>query len=289
MTIKSQTYRGVRDWSVSASRSDGSDHVVVVFKCGKFVAGKPVTILVNQWPELGPDQQKMLLEAMGSQPEEEGYCQSVRLADEARKAVSEVMAACPRPDKASQPWEKSRLEYQKGRARTAGGVPILNARDGNKHERIVRYALLRGLRLPENVLRDYRHMNPEYLAGYVHHLRYFDNGCQVGFEGGTYTLLNAYSEHDGTRYGTAWYLYTTKDMLLVPDPDNAKANIADRSLREAVALAETWLGIRIVLEGSPADLPDLYPLDPRVWEIPAAENQPIEAASPEQVQQLTLF
>jgi hypothetical protein len=78
-------------------------------------------------------------------------------------------------------------------------------------------------------------------------------------------------------------------MLLVPDPDNAKANIADRSLREAVALAETWLGIRIVLEGSPADLPDLYPLDPRAWEIPAAENQPIEAASPEQVQQLTLF
>jgi len=82
----------------------------------------------------------------GQPAEEEGYCQSVRLADEARKAVSEVMAACPRPDKASQPWEKSRLEYRKGRAHTAGACHP-ERRDGNKHERIVRYALLRGLRL----------------------------------------------------------------------------------------------------------------------------------------------
>jgi hypothetical protein len=288
--IKSQTYRGVRDWSVSASRREGSDQVEVTFKLGKTCAGPKVSIPVSQWPELGADQQKRMLEAMGSRPEEDGYCQSVRLADEARRAVSEVLAASPKPDQASQPWEISCREYQLARARTvAGGVPILNARDGDKHERIVRYALLRGLQLSERVMRDYPHMNPEYLAGYVHHLRYFDNGSQVGFEGETYLLLNAYAEHDGTRYGSAWYLYTTKDLLLAPDPEDAKAYIADRSMHETVTMAEAWLGIRIVLEGAPADLPDIYPLDPRIWEVPAEGNQPIEAAASEQVQQLTLF
>jgi len=280
--IKSQTYRGVRDWSVSASRREGSDQVEVTFKLGKTCAGPKVSIPVSQWPELGADQQKRMLEAMGSRPEEDGYCQSVRLADEARRAVSEVLAASPKPDQASQPWEISCREYQLARARTvAGGVPILNARDGDKHERIVRSALLRGLQLSERVMRDYPHITAEYLAGYVHHLRYFDNGSQVGFEGEAYLLLNAYAEHDGTRYGSAWYLYMHSA--------GGKAYIADRSLKESLAIAETWLGIRIVLEGAPADLPDIYPLDPRVWKVPAEGNQPIEAAASEQVQQLTLF
>jgi hypothetical protein len=288
MAIKRITRNGVRDWSVSASLRDGSDQVEMVFKCGKNVAGQPITIPVDQWPELIADQQNMILKAMGSQPESEGYFQAVRLADEARKAVSELVAACPKADKAPKPWEKSRLEYQTARARTAGEVPILNARDGDKHERIVRFALLRGLKLSKHVLQDYPYMTADYLAGYAHHLGYFDNGHQVGFEGGTYTLLSAYDEHDGTRYGSAWYLYTTANMLLVPDPEDAKAYIADRSLREVVGLAEAWLGIHIVLEGSPDDLPDKFPLDPRVWEVPA-EIQLIEAASSEQVKQLTLF
>jgi hypothetical protein len=60
-------------------------------------------------------------------------------------------------------------------------------------------------------------------------------------------------------------------------------------MHETVTMAEAWLGIRIVLEGAPADLPDIYPLDPRIWEVPAEGNQPIEAAASEQVQQLTLF
>ena len=85
--IKSQTYRGVRDWSVSASRREGSDQVEVVFKLGKTCAGPKVSIPVGQWPELGADQQKMMLEAMGSQPEEEGYCQSVRLADDGQTTI----------------------------------------------------------------------------------------------------------------------------------------------------------------------------------------------------------
>ena len=109
MAIKRITRNGVRDWSVSASLRDGSDQVEMVFKCGKNVAGQPVTIPVDQWPELIADQQNMMLKAIGSQPEDEGFYQSIRLADEARKAVSELVTSIPKADKALKPWEKSRL------------------------------------------------------------------------------------------------------------------------------------------------------------------------------------
>lgn len=53
------------------------------------------------------------------------------------------------------PWTMSRLAYQESRALCAGGVPILNARDGREHEAAVRQAAAEGLPVPAHVLAEY--------------------------------------------------------------------------------------------------------------------------------------
>lgn len=55
-----------------------------------------------------------------------------------------------------EPWQMTRLAYQESRAvRVAGGVPILNARDGREHEAAVRQAAAEGLPVPPRVLAEY--------------------------------------------------------------------------------------------------------------------------------------
>jgi hypothetical protein len=50
----------------------------------------------------------------------------------------------------------TRLAYQESRAlRVAGGVPILNAKDGWEHEAAVRRAAAEGLPVPPRVLAEY--------------------------------------------------------------------------------------------------------------------------------------
>jgi hypothetical protein len=53
------------------------------------------------------------------------------------------------------PWTMSRLSYQESRALCAGGVPILNAKDGRDHEAAVRQAAAEGLPVPPHVLAEY--------------------------------------------------------------------------------------------------------------------------------------
>ena len=52
-------------------------------------------------------------------------------------------------------WQVPRLAYQKSKAMTAGGVPILNAQDGRDHEAAVRRAVDAGLPVPPEVLAEY--------------------------------------------------------------------------------------------------------------------------------------
>jgi hypothetical protein len=55
-----------------------------------------------------------------------------------------------------EPWQMTRLAYQESRAlRVAGGVPILNAKDGREHEAAVRRAAAEGLPVPPRVLAEY--------------------------------------------------------------------------------------------------------------------------------------
>jgi hypothetical protein len=54
-----------------------------------------------------------------------------------------------------EPWQMTRLAYQESRALCAGGVPILNARDGQEHEVSVRQAAAEGLPGPAHVLAEY--------------------------------------------------------------------------------------------------------------------------------------
>jgi hypothetical protein len=55
-----------------------------------------------------------------------------------------------------EPWQMTRLAYQESRAaRVAGGVPILNARDGQEHEAAVRRAAAEGLPVLPRVLAEY--------------------------------------------------------------------------------------------------------------------------------------
>jgi hypothetical protein len=53
------------------------------------------------------------------------------------------------------PWTMSRLAYQESRALCAGGVPILNGKDGRKHAAAVRQAVAEGLTVPADVLAEY--------------------------------------------------------------------------------------------------------------------------------------
>lgn len=57
--------------------------------------------------------------------------------------------------KEPEPWEISQHTYQLARAKTAGGVPILNGADGDEHKRLVRQALEAGKPVPAFVLTDY--------------------------------------------------------------------------------------------------------------------------------------
>ena len=55
-----------------------------------------------------------------------------------------------------EPWQMTRLAYQQSKAaRVAGGVPILNARDGRDHEAAVRQAVDAELPVPPEVLAEY--------------------------------------------------------------------------------------------------------------------------------------
>lgn len=55
-----------------------------------------------------------------------------------------------------EPWQMTRLAYQESKAlRVAGGVPILNARDGREHEAAVLQAAAEGLPVPPHVLAEY--------------------------------------------------------------------------------------------------------------------------------------
>ena len=56
-----------------------------------------------------------------------------------------------------EPWQMTRLAYQKMKAkiRVAGGVPVLDAADGQEHKRLVQEALERGDEVPDKVLEDY--------------------------------------------------------------------------------------------------------------------------------------
>ena len=87
--ISSKVYKGVRDWSVQAQTRDGIT-IQVKFKLGKYPAPDAV-VDVSTWPKLAFDQQKLMLEAMKADIEQEGYAQQTRLADEACKAVNELI------------------------------------------------------------------------------------------------------------------------------------------------------------------------------------------------------
>ena len=54
-----------------------------------------------------------------------------------------------------EPWQMTRLAYQKSKAMTAGGIPILNAQDGRDHEAAVCRAVDAGLPVPPEVLAEY--------------------------------------------------------------------------------------------------------------------------------------
>ena len=59
----------------------------------------------------------------------------------------------------------SRLTYQESRALCAGGVPILNAKDGRDHEAAVRQAAAEGLPVPHHVLAEYGLAEEALVAG----------------------------------------------------------------------------------------------------------------------------
>ena len=63
------------------------------------------------------------------------------------------------------PWTMSRLAYQERGALCAGGVPILNAKDGRDHEAAVRQAITEGLPVPAHVLAEYGLAEEALVAG----------------------------------------------------------------------------------------------------------------------------
>jgi len=100
----------------------------------------------------------------------------------------------------------------------------------------------------------------------LHPLTFGDNGGQVFFEGEEYLLLNPYLEREGERYGTGWTWHyrngsTGNEWRCLPDPDAGPDTcIGAFSLKEAVAYAERVTGLHFNLVGTPADLPDSYPI-----------------------------
>jgi len=67
----------------------------------------------------------------------------------------------PAPTKPAEPWEISRTGYMMGKATFAGGMPIMNAADGEEHKRLVIEALRAGKDVPANVLEDYPDLEQE--------------------------------------------------------------------------------------------------------------------------------
>jgi N12 class adenine-specific DNA methylase len=57
--------------------------------------------------------------------------------------------------KEQEAWQMSRRDFQLSKAKSAGGVPILNARDGDIHRNLVKQALNQGHDVPKHVLKDY--------------------------------------------------------------------------------------------------------------------------------------
>ena len=79
------------------------------------------------------------------------------------------------PDK-PEPWRMTRLAYQESRAmRVAGGVPVLNARDGREHEASVRRAVDASLPVPPEVLAGYGPLQ----ADIVEAVDVYDRKCRI--------------------------------------------------------------------------------------------------------------
>lgn len=70
----------------------------------------------------------------------------------AKGPTAPTTAAAPTSE--IEPWRMSRRDYQEWKATQsyAGGVPVLNARDGEEHERLVRQAFAEGKPVPQSVL-----------------------------------------------------------------------------------------------------------------------------------------
>ena len=74
------------------------------------------------------------------------------------------------------PWRMTRLAYQESKAmRVAGGVPVLNARDGRDHEASVRRAVDAGLPVPPEVLVGYGLLQ----ADIVEAVDVYDRKCRI--------------------------------------------------------------------------------------------------------------
>jgi hypothetical protein len=86
-------------------------------------------------------------------------------AAEAYLEASTLDRAGIRADIDAPPWAMSRLAYQESRALCAGGVPILNAKDGRDHEAAVRQAITEGLPVPAHVLVEYGLAEEALVAG----------------------------------------------------------------------------------------------------------------------------
>jgi hypothetical protein len=97
--IKSKVYKGVRDFGVRAS-IDSADQVTVAIKLGPYAAGG-FHFDLKEWPTSGSsslalfNQQAFVIKKMGAKPEDDQYCQEVRLADEAIKAIKEITEGGP--------------------------------------------------------------------------------------------------------------------------------------------------------------------------------------------------
>jgi hypothetical protein len=94
--IRSKLYKGVRDFTVKATLGH-LGMVTVTINLGQRLA-KGFVFYVDEWDATHSasaslalcQQQAFMLKQMSAKPEDDNYCQEVRLADEAVKAVKEI-------------------------------------------------------------------------------------------------------------------------------------------------------------------------------------------------------
>jgi|GEM_PF-688594 len=167
-----------------------------------------------------------------------------------------IAKPAPEPAKPAEPWEISRTSYMMSKASFAGGMPIMNAADGEEHKRLVQEALSAGKPVPAYVMEDYPDLAPVILT-------FGDNGTQVYFENDQYRVMNPYRDQDGQRFGNGWVFFYRLQQeggwtIYTYGPEDNQI-IGGYSLKDVLQRAGDMLRCCFVPSGAPDSFPDEFP------------------------------